>query len=242
MKSWLLILFLVVFFVDSFAQKKDKHDHTIGYHHIFYSGVQINTNGFGGGLRRGFHETARKKKLYEIGFTTVKHPREVKMLSSDGGEGFVFAKKNSVFNLRLGWGQHNIIAYKPFGEGVELKTIYTFGVTATFLKPIYYYMAYGNNQMVSLEKFDEQRHNVYNVVKSGPYFKGFNEIAVQPGIFGKFALNFEYATEKSSIRSLEVGAVVDGYYKDVEILAFADNYPIIVSLYMSLQFGKKWYR
>ena len=142
----------------------------------------------------------------------------------------------------MGWGQHNIIAYKPFGEGVELKTIYTFGVTATFLKPIYYYMAYGNNQMVSLEKFDEQRHNVYNVVKSGPYFKGFNEIAVQPGIFGKFALNFEYATEKSSIRSLEVGAVVDGYYKDVEILAFADNYPIIVSLYISLQFGKKWYR
>ena len=33
-------------------------------------------------------------------------------------------------------GQHNIIAYKPFGEGVELKTIYTFGVTTTFLKPI----------------------------------------------------------------------------------------------------------
>ena len=96
MKSWLLILFLLVYVLDSFAQKQDKHNHTVGYHHIFYSGVQINTNGFGGGLRRGFHETARKKKLYEMGFTTLKHSREVKMLSSDGGDGFVFAKKNSV--------------------------------------------------------------------------------------------------------------------------------------------------
>ena len=242
MKNWLLTLFFVFGCIDSFTQEQDKHDHTVGYHHILYSGIQINTNGLGCGVRRGFHKTARKKKLYEMGFTTLKHSREVKMLSSDGAGVFVFAKKNSAFNLRLGKGQHNIIAFKPFGEGVELKTIYSFGITTTFLKPIYYYMAYGDNQMVRLEKFDEERHNVYNVVKSGPYFKGFKEIAVQPGIFGKFALNFEYAAESSSIRSIELGAVIDGYYKDVEILAFADNYPIIVSLYLSLQYGKKWYR
>ena len=225
-----------------FAQEQEKHKHTVGYHHIFYSGIQINTRGLGCGVRRGFHKTARKKKLYEMGFTTLKHSREVKMLSSDGSDGFVFAKKNSAFNLRLGMGQHKIIAFKSIGEGVELKTIYSFGVTTTFLKPIYYHMAYGDNQMVSLEKFDEERHNVYNVVKSGPYFKGFKEIAMQPGIFGRFALNFEYAAESSSIRGIELGAVIDAYYKDIEILAFADNYPIIVSLYLNLQYGKKWYR
>ena len=94
MKSWLLILFLLVYVLDSFAQKQDKHNHTVGYHHIFYSGIQINTRGLGCGVRRGFHKTARKKKLYEMGFTTLKHSREVKMLSSDGSDGFVFAKKN----------------------------------------------------------------------------------------------------------------------------------------------------
>ena len=242
MRNWLLALILIFCLTDSSAQKQDKHDHTVGYHNIFYSGIQINTNGFGGSARRGFHKTARKKKLYEVGFTTLKHSREVKMLSSDGVDGFVFAKKNSVFNLRMGKGQHNVIAFKPFGEGIELKTIYAFGINATFLKPIYYYMAYGDNQTVQLEKFDEDQHNVYNVVKSGSYFKGFKEIVLQPGIFGKFALNFEYAAERSSIRSLEVGAIIDGYYKGLEILAFADNYPIIVSLYLSFQYGKKWYR
>jgi hypothetical protein len=74
--------------------------------------------------------------------------------------------------------------------------------------------------------------------KQGLFFKGFYDIVVQPGIFGKFALNFEYATQRSSLRSLELGAFIDGYYKNVEILAFAKNYSIIVSLYLSLQFGK----
>ena len=242
MKNCFLIIVLIFSYKDSLTQKEDEKDHTVGYHNILYSDLQLNTHGFGGGLRRGYHKTVKKKKLYEISFTTLKHFREVKMLSYDGADSFVFAKKNNAFNLRFGVGQHNIIAFKPFGEGVELKTIYAVGITATFLKPIYYYMVYGDNQMVSVEKFDEQLHNVYNIVKSGPYFKGFKEIAVQPGIFGKFALNFEYAAERTSIRSLEVGAIIDGYYKDVEILAFADNYPIIVSLYISFQYGKKWYR
>ena len=242
MINWFLTLIIMCFNLLSLGQKKDKHNHTLGYHHIFYSGIQVNTDGFGLGFRRGFHQTVRKKHLYEIDLTTLKHPREVKILSSDGSDGFVFAKKNKAYNIRYGLGQHNILAFKPFGEGVELKTIYSFGLITTFLKPIYYYLAEGDNQQVELKKFNEEKHNIYNIINSGPYFKGFNEVRVQPGIFGKFALSIEYAAERTSIRSLELGVVVDGYYKEVEILAFADNYPGTVSLYLSLQFGKKWYR
>jgi hypothetical protein len=164
------------------------------------------------------------------------------MLSHDGSRSFVFAKKNSVFGLRYGLGQHNIISFKSFGEGVELKTILIFGLNTTFLKPIYYYMVYNDGGAASLEQFDENRHNAFNISKPGSFLKGFEEINVQPGIFGKLALNFEYSAEQKSIRSLEIGAVVDGFYKNVEILAFAQNYPIVVSLYLSFQFGKKWYR
>ncbi len=242
MKNFLIITIVVTSYLGVFGQKEDQRDHTVGYHRILYSGIQLNTNGYGFGVTKGVHKTVRIKKLYDFGFSTLKHPREVRMLSSGGAEGFVFAKKNRAYNFRFGSGKHKVIAFKPLGEGVELKAIYSIGITATFLKPIYYFMAYGNQQNVDLEKFDEERHNVYNIVKSGPYFKGLKEIDVQPGIFGKLALNFEYAAESTSIRSVEVGAIVDVYYKDVEILAFADNYPIVVSLYLSFQYGKKWYR
>ena len=242
MKNWLLTIIVIASALNSFGQKEDKQDHTIGYHHIFYSGIQINNHGLGFGFRRGYHQTVRKKRLLEFDFTTLKHPREVKLLPSDGSDGFVFAKKNRAYSFRFGYGKHNILAFKPFGDGVELKTIYSFGATGTLLMPIYYNMVYGDSQSPSLEKFDESRHNVFNILSSGPYFKGFQEITIQPGIFGKFALNFEYAAERSKIRSLEIGAIVDGYYKNVDILAFTENYPVIASVYISLQYGKKWYR
>ncbi len=238
----LITIFSLVISLGIVAQKEDVKDHTVGYHHIFYSGFQVNTHGLGVEVRRGFHKTVRRKRLYEAQFTTLKHPREIKLLPSDGSDGFTFAKVNRAYTFRLGTGEHEILAFKPFGEGVELKTIYSLGIAATFLKPVYYLMVYGNDIEAILEIFDEAKHDVYNIYGPGPYFKGFSELSIQPGIFGKFALNFEYAGERTSIRSIEVGAILDGYYKNVEILAFADNYPVFLSLFLSLQYGKKWYR
>jgi hypothetical protein len=241
MKNVFITIFVLVSF-SIFSQKEDEKDHTVGYHQIFYAGFQVNTHGMGVGIRRGSHRTARIKRLYEAQFTTLKHPREVRLLPSDGSDGFTFAKVNSCYTFRVGTGEHRIVAFKPFGVGVELKAIYFFGFSTALLKPIHYLMVYGDDLEATMETFDEKRHDVYNIYGVGPYFKGFSELSVQPGIFGKFALNFEYAVERTSIRSLEVGAVVDGYVKNVKILAFANNYPVYVSLYLSLQFGKKWYR
>jgi hypothetical protein len=237
------MIFVSLFFSDLvIGQKEDKRDHTVGYHQIFYTGLQINNHGFGGNFRRGFHKTVKKKKLLELDFVTLKHPREVKQSTSELAGNFVFGKLNYAYNLRLGYGQHNILAYKPFGEGVELKSIYAFGVTTTFLKPVYYLVIQTGQTQPVEERFDPEKHELYNIVGSGSYFKGFNELTLQPGLYGKLALNFEYASDRQSIRSLETGIVVDAYYKNLEILAFDRNYPIYISFYLSLQYGRKWYR
>lgn len=224
------------------AQKPELKDHTVGYHHHFSSNLQINTRGWGGGVRRSYHQTVRKKWFYEVDLVSLKHPREVKLLPLNGADGFVFAKLNKVYVNRLGWGQHNILAFKPLGEGVEIKTIYSIGLSTAFLKPVYYNMAYANNQNISVERFDEDVHDLFNIVSQSSFFKGFGEMKVQPGIYGKFALNFEYAYDRTSIRAIEVGAVVDAYYKNLPILAFTENYPLFVSFYAAMQFGRKWYR
>jgi len=87
-----------------------------------------------------------------------------------------------------------------------------------------------------------EKHELYNIVGSGSYFKGFNELTLQPGLYAKLALNFEYSAERQLIRSLETGVVVDTYFKNIEILAFDRNYPVYISFYLSLQYGSKWYR
>lgn len=224
------------------GQKEDKHDHTVGYHHIYYAGLEVNNHGWGAHFRRGYHQTVKKKRLYEVQFVSLRHPREVKQSNGELAGNFVFGKLNYAYNLRLGIGQHKVLAYKPFSGGVELKAIYSLGLTSTFLKPVYYLIGYANGSELVEEQFDPEVHELYNIAGSGSYFKGFNEISIQPGIFGKFAINFEYAAERTSIRSLEAGVVVDAYYKNVEILAFERNYPVYVSFYLSLQYGRKWYR
>lgn len=238
----LAVIILIFCSVSAFAQKPETKDHTVGYHHHFLSSLQINTRGWGGGVRRSYHQTVRKKWFYEVDLVTLKHPREVKLLPLNGADGFVFAKLNRVFVNRIGWGQHHILAFKPLGEGVEVKTIYSLGLSTAFLKPVYYNMAYANNADISVERFDENVHDLFNIVSQSNFFKGFGQMTVQPGIYGKFALNFEYAAERTAIRAIEVGAVVDAYYKKLPILAFTDNYPVFVSFYASLQYGRKWYR
>jgi hypothetical protein len=241
-RVFLLILISFSFSNLSTGQKEDKRDHTVGYHQIFYSGLQINNHGFGGSFRRGFRKTVKKKTLLELDFVTLKHPREVKQSSSELTGNFVFGKLNYAYDFRIGYGQHNVLAYKPFGEGVELKAIYSFGLTATILKPAYYLVVFSGDLQPVEERFDPEKHELYNIIGSGSYFKGFNELTLQPGLYGKLALNFEYASDRQSIRSLETGIVVDAYHKDLEILAFDRNYPVYISFYLSLQYGRKWYR
>lgn len=240
MRISLTIYVSLLFFKLSVGQKEDKQNHTIGYHQIFYAGLQINNHGFGGNFRRGFHKTVKKKKLFELDFVTLKHPREVKQKLINGN--FVFGKLNDAYSLRLGLGQHDVLAYKPFGKGVELKSIYSFGLTTTFLKPVYYLVVFPGQLQPIEERFNPEKHELYNIVGSGSYFKGFNELTLQPGLYAKLAINFEYSTERQLIRSLETGIVVDSYFKNIEILAFDRNYPVYISFYLSLQYGSKWYR
>ncbi len=239
----LIIVFASVLFSNLLVgQKIDKKNHTVGYHQIFYSGIEVDNHGFGGSFRRGFHKTVKIKKLFEVDLVTLKHPREVKQSTNELAGNFVFGKLNYAYNLRLGYGQHKILAYKPFGDGVELKAIYAFGLTTIFLKPAYYLVVYQGQPQPVEERFDSDKHELYNIVGSGSYFKGFNELTLQPGAYARLGLNFEYSSERQSIRSVEAGVIVDLYPKDVKILAFDRNYPVYVSFYLALQYGRKWYR
>ena len=242
MRFFLIIYAFFLFPKLSICQKENKKDHTVGYHQIFYAGLQVNNHGLGCNFRRGFHETVKKKKFFELDFVTLKHPREVKQSTSDQTSNFVFGKLNDAYSVRFGYGKHNVLAYKPFGKGVEIKSIYSFGLTTTFLKPVYYLVIFPGQLQPVEERFDPEKHELYNIIGSGSYFKGFNELTLQPGLYAKMAINFEYATDRQSIRSLETGVVVDAYFNNLEILAFNRNYPVYISFYLSLQYGMKWYR
>lgn len=233
-----------MFFMSNvFAQQPDDETSTVSYHKIHYGGMAISNSGYSAHYRYGKHITVKKKRLYEVDFSTFRHPKETRRASSSPTtRSYVYGKVNYAYNLRLGIGQHKVLAYKPLNGGVEIKRIYSFGVSNVLLKPIYYFISVPNERLAVQERFNAEEHSIANIIGEGQYFKGFNELGYVPGIYGKFALNFEYAAEKTTIRSLETGIILDGFPGQPEIMALGQNPNLFLSFYVALQYGIKKYR
>ena len=84
-----------------------------------------------------------------------------------------------------------------------------------------------------------------NIYGKAPVLKGIDELKLVPGGFAKFGMSFEYGNEVTKIRSLEIGMMLDVYYKQVPIMAeldpsFNPNNFFFFGFYVSLNYGKRW--
>jgi hypothetical protein len=208
-------------------------------------GLNIHTNGWGLGYRMGFHKTGYKKRMLEFELVNMKHPKEVKSINPyvENAKGFVFGKQYSVLMSRIGYGIQKVIYSKSDKNGIEIRYNGYLGASISLAKPVYLNILYvddlGRINIVS-EKYDPNEHDVVDIVGKAPFFMGLGESKIYPGIYGKFSLNFEYGDNDKKIRSLETGIVVDGYIKEIPIMAFTDNTNIFVNLYLAYYFGKRW--
>ena len=63
--------------------------------------LMFNSNGWGGNYRYGKRINASNKRLFEIDFAYMKHPKEKRTYGyTDSGVKFVDGKKNLAFNFR----------------------------------------------------------------------------------------------------------------------------------------------
>ena len=99
-------------------------------------------------LALSYREAKRKdylnKRLLEIDFGTLKHPKEYKISNAyyQGYKSFVFGKLNSVFFLRAGIGHQHEIFQKADLGGIAIRWFYSGGPVLAFYKPIYYMVLY----------------------------------------------------------------------------------------------------
>lgn len=228
--------------MSAFAQQPDDEVKTFAYHKFNYLALGLNTNGWHSYYRLGKHQTAKQRKHYEISLASLKHKKEVKQATSLANRSYVYGKENYVYRVQLGYGKHHTIAFKSNKDGVELKTVYTIGLSNAILKPVYYTIALFDDFVMVEELFDPQRHNPNNILGEASFFKGFNELSYIPGIYGKFALNYEFAEDRARIKALELGVTVDIYPKALPILSFETNSMMYYAFYISFQLGSKKYR
>ena len=208
--------------------------------------ITLHTNGWGAGYRFGDHITGYKKRLYEIEFSTIKHPKETRMQNPYyfNAKSYIYGKKNSMFILRGHIGSQHVMYSKPNWGGVAIRYFYLGGASIAFLKPVYLYVLSNDASLydfeLSTEKYNPNNHFLDNIYGRGPFTKGVDEISLKPGASFKTGFNFEYGPYMEKLKTLEVGATLDFYPFPIEIMAKNDPDYFFLSFYFSFHFGKRY--
>ncbi len=218
--------------------------------------VMLNSNGWGANYRYGKRLDAFNKRLFEVDFAYMKHPKESKTYSNTippSGSRFVYGKKNLAFDFRFGYGKQHEMYRKHDVGGVAIRYFYNFGPSLVLLKPIYYDVAEANmngylTPLPEPEKFNSTwANNNITVLGRASFFKGFDGLSVVPGAFAKFGFNFEYSKRDRIIHALEAGVIAEGFIKKIEIMDFtnpsieykvAKNQQLFLTIFICYRFGR----
>jgi hypothetical protein len=205
--------------------------------------VFLNSNGFGINYRYGFFRNARNQFLLDADLAYVKHPKEVKtQVAYDyTTHRYVFGKENLFWELRGGAGWQKELYRKYDRNGISVRLFYGGGITMGFLKPIYYevftFSAIGEATDPEFKKFDPAIHQS-QIGGRGPFFMGFDELSVVPGLTGKAGMSFEYSQRDAVVHALEAGVILTAYPKRIPIMATDQNNFLFFTLSVGYRFGR----
>jgi hypothetical protein len=208
--------------------------------------AMAHTEGWGIGGRFGRNQTFYKQRMMEFELLNMKHPKEIKSINPYfiGNKSYIFGKLNYLYFLRIGLGTQKTLNEKPYWGGVKVQFFYSYGLTNAFTVPVYLYVlnytANPGEYIVSEEKFDADKHDQSNIYGRASWFSGLGETKFHPGLYFKSGCNFEFGDNDNSIKALEAGFVVDGFLKEIPMMAFDNNKQLFLSFYLSFHLGKRY--
>lgn len=236
----LYILILLISGGSVYSQDPDTEEYTSE----FIWGINKNTAGglIGGLVLRKSRNTGNR--LYEsigVEVMNVKHLQEVQ-IRSNSGSAFTFGKINYLYALRFQYGRERILFKKAPQKGVEIKFVVAVGPSLGLLAP--YYIELGNGTSSSgtrREPYDPDNpsHRPENIFGPGYLLQGIQDSKVQIGANLKSGLSFEWGSIKSSVTGFEVGALLDAYTQNIELLAGVENKSIFPTVYVTIFYGTR---
>jgi hypothetical protein len=243
----LVFLFIVVsdcaFAQDATTLVESGVDLNVMYRNEATFGILAHSEGFGLNYRRSKHVTAARKRVWEVELVNMGHPKEVKSVNPnfDNANGFYYGQLNALLIPRFGFGFQNVLFRKAERKSVEIRYSYYFGVSLGLAKPVYLEVLVDPNGSPQTARYNASLYNLSNIYGGASYFTGFDEMKIYPGGYGKVALSFEYGSLRNDVKVIEIGLTVDAYPQVIPQMAYAQNYNIFPSLYISLIYGKKWF-
>ena len=229
----------------TFVKGTFKEEQSLIYKKDWALGLNLHSNGYGANFIRGQELTVTEKFFYEVDGVAMKHPKEYSTSSNyDSGESYVYGKLNTLITIRTGVGFQNAIFPKAEKGGVEIRYLYSGGLSWGLAKPVYLEIYDAGSNSLKTERFDASKDGYDNIYGTASFFQGIGQTRIYPGIYAKAGLNFEFGPYDDTVRTLEVGAVFDAYAQEVPIFAVIDGIDVnkrtFLSFYVSVSWGKRW--
>ena len=118
---------------------------------------------------------------------------------------------------------------------------YAGGVSLGILKPVYYkVLTLSPVGQILDEEYMKYTPSIHqeNIGGRGPFFKGFNEIKLVPGLTVKTGFSFEYSQKDAIIHALEAAVSLTAYPKNINIMATEKNNYLFFNLIVGYRFGR----
>ncbi|MCX6290843.1 MAG: hypothetical protein NT126_03675 [Bacteroidetes bacterium] len=218
------------------------------YRHEACGGLTFHSNGWGVTFKSGKHVTGFIKRILDFEFISMSHPKEYRITNPyEGSNSFIYGKMNSVFLLRAGWGYQHMLFGKGERSGVEIRYNYYAGLDLGLAKPVFLDILENDPHNDSLrivvtKQYDpaDPGQTVDNIYGSSSFFTGFDKMKIYPGVYGKFAVSFEYAGWQKRIAAIETGVMADFFPDAIPMMAFNKAENFYFNFYISILWGGKW--
>lgn len=151
---------------------------------------------------------------------------------------------NTQILLKATRGRQFVFADIQVPIGVRVSFNYTLGPNLAILKPVYLdifrQQEPGGELITVTEKYDPDRHPDPGMIHGGAGFQnGLDELFVIPGLSARAGLSFDWGRYDSRIVTLDAGIILDGFIREVPLMAYADNRQFFFNFYISLSFGQR---
>jgi hypothetical protein len=214
----------------------------------------IGSRGLGFNLRRAQNMTIERKRLFEFDLAYINHPKELKYKARNNetrfAKNYYFGKINTCMFLRAGVGFQNRLFRRGDRKSVEFRYNTIIGANVAMLKPIYVYLYDANQESgFTLDKHDPLTQSPIDqgsstdklIAGRASFFEGIEKSRFVPGLYAKFSGMLEYGRSSKELKAIELGVIVDGFIRPLDIMKLYNKEQVVVSLYASFVFGKKWF-
>lgn len=222
-------------------------------------GFRLNSDGWSIFVHRGFlKEEEHKTSFLSIDFSEKKHPKETRtqnelfsvMYPNEVKPvPFKYGKVNNFYQFKIVYGGSKELTGKLDKKSVIINWVYGAGLSVGLLKPYYLDLLVpeGNIYVRRFQKYSEENKEYFldlnnrgTILGGGSFTKGIGEMKLQPGLHLRSGFNFDYSTTRKSFLGVEIGASVELYTKEIEIMKNTKNSSYFINFYADIRFGKRW--